>query len=785
MIYPSELKKPSEAELEPEAGLQPENAKKRPLWSRIKSGLSSAWNTLRGFLQKLEPEKHDWQGAALGVGVLGYAVIVVMSADVFLPAGWPYFALMLVLFPLAYGGIVFLSVKLLRLIARIPWLFLWGAIAGALMAMTGFGFFDKNGFLAAGLVLINGSLLGASFWSLIRRGWAGRIPLRKVLLVLGLVLGLAGTLLSISWLLDRGRPVPVPERAFETPNLPSLAQELPDPALPGTHTVASLTYGSGTDQRRPDFGENADLITRTVDGSDLVHNWTRLRTMIWGFDSKSLPLNGRVWYPEEDGLFPLVLVVHGNHLAEDYSDPGYRYLCELLASQGMICVSVDENFLNGSGVADFLGFNGLEGENDLRGWLLLKHLDVWSAWSETSGHLFFNRVNLDQVALIGHSRGGEAVAVAAAFNHLDYYPDDANIHFDFDYGIESLVAIAPVDRQYRPAGEPIPLRDVNYLVLQGSHDMDVRSFDGYNAFDRVTFSGEGFFFKSALYIWGANHGQFNTTWGDNDLGTPPIWLYNREQLLPGGEQTQISQVMISAFLQATVGEMPEYRPLFQNIQTGLAWLPESIYVNAYGDSWMHYWADFEEDVDVTSAGGGDLQISASGLAVWYEDRVSTKWGKMHSNSAVHLGWKDAGGGKLYVLRFTSGAPSLSPDDQLVFSAAQTRKTFGEDEAPLPADFTIELVDTNGQKTRLPLSMVAPLQPAMEADLYKWDVLSEGAASEVVFQTYFFEIGDFLAENPDFDLDLLYEIRFVFDRSEGAEILLDAIGIRRADVGSGE
>jgi dienelactone hydrolase len=770
---------------QPGAEDQPEGVKKRSLWSWIKVGISTSWKTLREFLHRLKPGKHAWQGAALGVGLLGYAVIVVMSVDVFLPAGWPFFALMVVLFPLVYAGLVFLSVKLLQLIAQLPWLFLWGTLAGALMTMTGFGFFDRSGFLAAGLVLVNGSLLGASLWSLIRVGWKGRLPLRKVFLVLGLVLGLGGTLLSTAWLLDRGFHVPLPERALEAPNLPSLAQELPDPALAGPYPVASLTYGSGTDRRRVDFGDNTDLVTGTVDGSDLVSNWTGLRTMVWGFDTESLPINGRVWYPEGEGLFPLVLVVHGNHLAEDYSDPGYRYLCELLASQGMICVSVDENFLNGSGVADILGFNGLEGENDLRGWLLLKHLEVWSAWSETPDHPFYHQVDMDRIALIGHSRGGEAVAIAAAFNRLDHYPDNANIRFDFDFGIQSLVAIAPVDRQYQPAGEPIPLEDVNYLVLQGSHDMDVRSFDGYNAFDRVSFSGDGFFFKSALYIWGANHGQFNTVWGDNDLGTPPIWLYNREQLLSGEAQTQIAGVLTSAFLQATLGERPDYLPLFQNIQTGLAWLPESIYINAYGDSRTHYWADYEEDVDVTSAGDGDLKIFASGLAVWYEDRVSTKWGKMHSNSAVHLGWEDAGEGKKYTLRFSGGAPDLSAGDQLVFSAAQTGRTLNDAESPQPADFSIVLVDTSGRKAVLPLSSVAPLQPAIDVDLYKWGFLNDGATSEVVFQTYLFEFGDFLAENPDFDLAGLCEIRFIFDRSDGAEILLDGIGIRTGAGGSGE
>src|SRR6202044_1603663 len=100
-----------------------------------------------------------------------------------------------------------------------------------------------------------------------------------------------------------------------------------------------------------------------------------LRTAYWGFDAAHMPLNGRVWMPEGQGPFPLVLVVHGNHVMEDYSDPGYAYLGELLASQGFIVVSVDENFVNLS-LADYADPFSLRmgDENKVRAWLLLKHL---------------------------------------------------------------------------------------------------------------------------------------------------------------------------------------------------------------------------------------------------------------------------------------------------------------------------------------------------------------------------------------------------------------------------
>ena len=141
----------------------------------------------------------------------------------------------------------------------------------------------------------------------------------------------------------------------------------PNPGLDGTYQVRTLVYGSGTDKHRAAFRDSVTLKTKTVDGSALVSappEIAKVRHKYWGFDFKKLPVNGRVWYPQGDGPFPLVLVVHGNHNMKDFSDPGYGYLGQMLASRGFILASIDENFINGN----------LRGENDGRGWMLLEHL---------------------------------------------------------------------------------------------------------------------------------------------------------------------------------------------------------------------------------------------------------------------------------------------------------------------------------------------------------------------------------------------------------------------------
>ena len=110
------------------------------------------------------------------------------------------------------------------------------------------------------------------------------------------------------------------------------------------------------------------------------------------------------------------------------------------------------------------------------------------------------------------------VGHAAAFNRLPYFPDDAKVKLGFGFGIKSLIAIAPVDGQYKPADQFVPIENVNYLVFHGSHDGDVSAFSGLRQYQRVRFTDGKPWFKSAVYVYRANHGQWNTVWGAHDNG---------------------------------------------------------------------------------------------------------------------------------------------------------------------------------------------------------------------------------------------------------------------------
>jgi hypothetical protein len=100
----------------------------------------------------------------------------------------------------------------------------------------------------------------------------------------------------------------------------------------------------------------------------------------------------------------------------------------------------------------------------------------------------------------------------------------------------------------------------------------------------VHFTDDNFWFKSAIYIYRANHNQFNTVWGKFDVSGTDKALLNQKPIMALEKQRQIAKTILSAFLEATINERNEYLPIFQNFRNASVWLPQDIYVNQYQDS---------------------------------------------------------------------------------------------------------------------------------------------------------------------------------------------------------
>lgn len=369
-----------------------------------------------------------------------------------------------------------------------------------------------------------------------------------------------------------------------------------------------------------------NYITRTIDLSDFVvalsYQTGYLSSPLWPFNQTTVPINGILRLPNNTPIgqkLPLVLFAHGNHdpvylpavppsVIPDggNSTPGYIYLCELLASHGIIAGTIDVNFLNGD----------LYGENGARAIVHLEHVKQFKIWNEKPGHPLEGKIDMDNIMIVGHSRGGEAVGHACYFNTLDVVSPtilsppvkiNGTVHDlgPYHFNIKCATAFAPTDGQYEPVinSEYYSLRKAeptkivtNYLILHGSFDCDVNSFPGYITYDRAfpidfkspTTPAKGF--KSLLWIYKANHNYFNSVWAQDCKPPAPATITRLNQ-------EKIAKVYISAFAQAMLLNRSQYLDLLKSYRVGTTknWVDTSItYVSQYQDKKRLFIQDFEK-----------------------------------------------------------------------------------------------------------------------------------------------------------------------------------------------
>ena len=319
--------------------------------------------------------------------------------------------------------------------------------------------------------------------------------------------------------------------------------------------------------------------------------------------------------------------------------------------------------------------------------------------------------------------------------------------------------------------------DVSYLTIQGSHDGDVASFKGIEQYQRVNFTQPtDEFFKAAVYIFRANHGQFNSYWGDQDRRGPLGALLNKAEYLTEEEQRQIAEVYISAFLEATLHDQREYLPLFINYRTAGDWLPATNYHTQYQDGGTVLAADFEEDAELTTASlPGGITMGTS-LSSWKERILRFRNNNYKTSHVVRLSWGSAGASYAVTLPVGTAADwGLDAADTLVFLAADEQDPYSAVEL---VDFSVVLVDDLGSTARVQLSEVALLSPQFPARFTKiwlWNEEIFENDTELVFQSVRIPLAMFLRDNPNLSFDRLNQIRFVFDQSSHGRISLDEIG----------
>lgn len=322
-------------------------------------------------------------------------------------------------------------------------------------------------------------------------------------------------------------------------------------------------------------GHTVDL-SYFLDQSDMK---LELRKQILGYDIDEIPIKGQMFLPQSQSKVPLVVMIHGNHKMVTPSFEGYAYLGEYLAQRGIAFVSLDHRALNGYGTTDF------DDENPARAILLLESI------KELQNQ--YPQLDKKDITLLGHSRGGEAIVIASFFNDLQHYPNQPDMVFDYHFDIKNLFAIAPTYQQYSISSYP---SDVNYVTIHGAHDQDVRTFRGQYAYQRIALKEENF--KSNIYVANANHGQFNSTWGQYDTNLPKAFNTNIANLISENDQQQFIKVITTLLVRDNAISYEFFSDIHQfSLQLPKTWITQQ---SAFFDTFML--EDFEKNKETSFDG---------------------------------------------------------------------------------------------------------------------------------------------------------------------------------------
>lgn len=225
--------------------------------------------------------------------------------------------------------------------------------------------------------------------------------------------------------------------------------------------------------------------------------------------------------------YPMLVVVHGNSSHTD-SYLGYNYLLEHWAKNGFIAASVHCNVnMMATG----------------RARVLFEHINLLKTK--------FGANAQNTIGIMGHSRGGEAVAAALRINHNEGLGNN----------FAGVVCLSPSDwilHETIQAPWAVPLQ-----VIYGSLDGDIAGGPplpmetGFAIYDRA--SGA---IKSMVFAYGACHDRFNTIWGDGDLTTFQLGPTDIARVIAADSHHKIALGYMTAFFRRHIFNEAQWDGIF-------------------------------------------------------------------------------------------------------------------------------------------------------------------------------------------------------------------------------
>ncbi|MDO4534603.1 MAG: alpha/beta fold hydrolase [Clostridium perfringens] len=207
-------------------------------------------------------------------------------------------------------------------------------------------------------------------------------------------------------------------------------------------------------------------------------------------------VRGLVSVPKKEGKYPVVLIVHGrynNSSNETRFDKGFKYLIDYLASCGYAAFTLD---IQGAYNSNF----GNEDDNQKVRNMFPSFIEAFK--NANNGIIqgfnvdLTDTLDLDNIVLIGHSRGGETA--------IDMALENKNI--------KGVISVAPTLPDNLNRDYP----DIPMSIIVPELDGDVDSLDGFSLFDAITLDDNRIKDVELVFLENGNHNWFNSMLIKND-----------------------------------------------------------------------------------------------------------------------------------------------------------------------------------------------------------------------------------------------------------------------------
>lgn len=321
----------------------------------------------------------------------------------------------------------------------------------------------------------------------------------------------------------------------------SLRINVPDSAADGKFNVVRHDY---------DYGDQALLIPRS---------------------NSMVELRAAVYLPSSTDVCSVVVFLHGvaptcmggpdlgwpcgDSFAPVPNYVGYSPIAEVLASHGYAVIS-----LSGNGVLRQTSY--MYGAEDFA-YLILAHLDILNeANSGLRPELPYlqDRLDLQNIGLVGHSFGGEGVSRSITLNRL----------WNKNYGIRAVVLLGSTVVTELTIPETHTAIMLPYLDGQVSSQVGEQSAE----VSRHAFNDD--VLRSSILLMGENHNFFNTEWS---VGAPLGWddahRYTEMVRHRPAEVQRIGAFYISGFFRLALGGEQQFLPLFDGSSVIIPGMPRA------------------------------------------------------------------------------------------------------------------------------------------------------------------------------------------------------------------